>query len=137
MGFCIPMMRDGGTGFEPSMDVYYYHFNEKNKLFSDSYEIEPLVQLVRSPRHGVLTTDRHKKDVDSWFYTPEKGYLGNDQAEFLVEVEDVLVRLVYIFRVTNLNPDSDSGEALGVCKKSQWIISQPSLEASVAPIPLS
>ncbi|GHU14160.1 hypothetical protein FACS189441_3190 [Betaproteobacteria bacterium] len=129
MGLCLPIKTGDDVGVVPAQTVsdYFAKREDQIKLLS-GLNAERSVKLVKSTKHGVLTKEHYRENVETWVYMPKEGYLGNDQAEFLVEMEGVLVRLVYIFRVTNLSTDSETGDSIGVCKKSQWIISQFSPE---------
>jgi hypothetical protein len=111
--------------------MYYFDLVPgKIKLLTGTFDPKAPAQLDKPPRHGTMTrmpfteTDHH----EAWVYEPKEGYLGNDRAEFLVEIQGVLVRAVYIFRVTNLCTQCESGEADHLCKKSSWVISQSAFE---------
>lgn len=63
-------------------------------------------RLVGKPQHGSLAPDRKTAGQQAaWQYTPERGFIGNDRAEFVVRGQDktgeaVELRLLYRLRVT-------------------------------------
>ncbi len=79
------------------------------------------VTVLKMPEHGVL----EGPVKGSYVYYPEKGYLGNDRATLMVEVDGKKIRMEYFFRVMRTVPsaaeDEPPIEEQGYCPKKAYV----------------
>lgn len=82
------------------------------------------VELVVHPTHGKVIYPKYKDGLLHPTYVPDSGYVGDDKIVFNVNVDGVMVRVVYLLKVTKLFADSEGVHDF-LCRETgaQWKIS--------------
>jgi hypothetical protein len=132
VGYIAPVDPNGEeNGFVPTNTAVSYFKRYEKQTFVESEYPDPIkdVKVTRQPTHGRVTAKPlpGNNEVD-WLYLPDVGYEGPDRVDFVVQVKDQPVRLVYYIQVTKKNLDTTPGEVF--CKKSLWKISLPTSGAT-------
>jgi hypothetical protein len=134
VGICVPT--DHSTYIGPEIDSREYFSLSGDNPFKSYDENEILMtsaaKLIKVPEHGNITLLRERQTVSGinsmWYYSSDENYTGDDNAEFLVEILGIPVRVVYFFKVTTLDVERSEEGVDQLCKKSSWIISQSAFE---------
>jgi hypothetical protein len=113
MGICYPVPNDGHSGENVIMPkasaADYLRSFEQKKV---PYNPPAVLTILEQPKHGVLhlvteddrgtlfgvTAGPLASDASLYAYFPDKDYVGDDKAVFLIELQDVKVKVAYFFQ---------------------------------------
>ncbi len=129
MGVCELADQSDGVTIRPTTNaesylVLYHSGDARYKKFS--FTKGGVVTLLTRPQRGKLIFDRIVSEEEAnernWYrYEPEKGYIGRDNFEILVEKDGVKVRLHYLIEGQKEWGEKESG--IDVCVPERWKIS--------------
>lgn len=95
--------------------------SEKGPDFQTIDTTKATFKILQQPKHGTLTEDQPKEI----FYHPNAGYVGEDKAVFLVNMQGYNIKVIYYFKVADV--DLEKGNIQNIwnkyCPKDNWLIS--------------
>ncbi|RUL68507.1 Ig-like domain-containing protein [Dyella choica] len=99
----------------PAAGSDYFQMYE-NKVLPDT----GTATVQSQPKHGILEDD----GGGNYTYLPNPGYLGEDGATFLVDLNSQKVKVIYFFHVIEGHADMNSDRFQSLCKDGgMWQIS--------------
>jgi hypothetical protein len=113
-------------GVEETAAFYVYDHLNYLKLDVDNIPASA-VTVERQPKHGTLDVGhsslmaKRRGERLFWRYTPDLGFVGTDQATFMVDVQGIPVQVVAVTKITDKVLDDPRNEKL--CNPWTWMIS--------------
>ncbi len=113
IGVCAPVPKDeysAENGIDPKLNAAYYL--RSYEQLEVPFNPPAVLTILEQPKHGVLhlvteddrgtlfgvTAGPLASDAGLYAYFPDKDYVGDDKAVFLIELQDVKVKVVYFFQ---------------------------------------